>query len=471
MNTSRRQFLKHSGITTAFLGLSRLASPSASGAVEGTGLKYGKLVSDPKHIFDLPEGFSYRVIGRAGDFMDDGFRIPGRADGMGAFAGPDGRTILVRNHELEADKTFLGPFGLQNELFEKVDPSLLYDAGRKVVPHIGGTTTVVYDPASQEVETQFLSLVGTCRNCAGGPTPWNSWITCEENVDKAGSSVTSSNKNEKDHGWVFEVPATTEPRLAKPEPLTAMGRFNHEAVAVDPQTGIVYLTEDRHDGLLYRFLPNKKGDLAAGGELQVLAVAIGKQGGGRGVDTRNWEEGGRGLFPAGEPAPVRWLKIDNTDAPEDDLRKRGYEMGAARFARGEGIWFGNGELYFACTNGGAKQYGQIFRYRPSDAEGSSGETSKPGQLELFLEPNDKTVLQGADNITVAPWGDVIFCEDGPRHARVQGVTPEGSVYPIAQNEYNNSELAGACFSPDGSILFVNIYEPGITIAVTGPWNG
>ncbi len=144
-------------------------------------------------------------------------------------------------------------------------------------------------------------------------------------------------------------------------------------------------------------------------------------------------------------------------------------MGGARFARGEGIWFGDGELYFACTNGGSKQYGQIFRYQPSPAEGTAGEKSKPGVLTLFLEPNNKAVLQGADNLTIAPWGDIIFCEDGPRHARVRGVTPDGDVYPIGQNQYNSSELAGVCFSPDGSTLFVNIYEPGITFAVTGPW--
>ncbi len=471
MPDSRRQFLKRSAVTAAFLGLSRFTSGTANAAAEAEGLKYGNLLPDPNRILDLPKGFRYNLIGRAGDFMDDGLRIPGLADGMGAFPGPDGRTILVRNHELEAQRTFLGPFGLQNELFDKVDSSQIFDPGQRLVPHLGGTTTVVYDPKTQTVEKQFLSLVGTCRNCAGGQTPWNSWITCEENVEKAGTSETPNNKNERNHGWVFEVPATTEIGLTKPEPLEAMGRFNHEAVAIDPRTGIVYLTEDRHDGLLYRFIPNKKQELSAGGKLQFLVIRDGGPADGKGTDTRNWEENGLDGFPLLKPHPVRWLDIDKIDSPDDDLRRRGFEMGGARFARGEGIWFGEGELYFACTNGGTKQYGQIFRYRPSEVEGTAGEAAKPGVVELFLEPNDKAVLQSADNLTIAPWGDIIFCEDGPRNARMRGITPQGSVYPIGQNRYNNAELAGACFSPDGATLFVNIYHPGITLAVTGPWKG
>jgi secreted PhoX family phosphatase len=458
-------------VTTAFLGLSRFSIQTTQAAPGEEGFRYGDLVPDPKRIFDLPRGFKYKVIGRAGDFMDDGLRIPGRTDGMGAFPGPVGKTILVRNHELEKHHTFIGPFGLQNELLEKIDTSRIYDAGQMQIPHLGGTTTIVFDTNTQEVEQQFLSLVGTCRNCAGGQTPWNSWLSCEENMDKAATPDEPQNKNEKNHGWVFEVPATTEPGLTKPVPLKAMGRFNHEAVAIDPRSGIVYLTEDRNSGLLYRFIPNKKQELAAGGKLQFLVIDTGAAGAGKGTDTRNWEELGPEPFPLREPHKVRWLDIDNVDSLDDDMRKRGFDMGGARFARGEGIWFGNGELYFACTNGGTKQWGQIFRYRPSEAEGTAGEDAKPGEIELFLEPNDKAVLHGADNLTIAPWGDIVFCEEGPRHARLQGVTRQGGVYSIGRNHYNSSELAGVCFSPDGSTLFANIYEPGITIAVTGPWKG
>ena len=471
MSNTRRQFLKRSAVSAAFVGLSRFSTGIAHAAPGEEGSKYGDLVSDPKRIFDLPAGFKYKIIGRAGDFMDDDLRIPGLADGMGCFAGPDGKSILIRNHEVESHSTFLGPFGLQNELLEKLDRSLVYDAGHGQVPHLGGTTTVVYDTKSGEVEKQWLSLAGTARNCAGGITPWNSWISCEESVETEGTSGDPDNKNERSHGWVFEVPASIEPGLAPPEPIVGMGRFNHEAVAIDPRTGIVYLTEDRNDGLFYRFLPNNKDDLRAGGKLQVLAVGEKGSRSGPGVDTRNWDETGLHAFPVMEPHAVHWFDIDKVESPDDDLRKRGHDMGGARFARGEGIWFGNGELYFACTNGGVKQVGQIFRYRPGKAEGTAAEGSDPGMLELFLEPNDKAVLHGADNLTIAPWGDIIFCEEGPRNARVRGVTRNGQVYGIGENAYNSSEMAGACFSPDGSTLFVNIYNPGITLAITGPWTG
>ncbi len=401
--------------------------------------------------------------------MDDGLRIPGRCDGMGAFAGPDGKTILVRNHELEAERTYEGPYGLQNELLAKVDPSKVYDLGQGRFPHIGGTTTVVFDTATQKVESQFLSLAGTCRNCAGGVTPWGSWVTCEETVDKKGSADDPENYNEQDHGYPFEVPATAEPGLAKPVALTAMGRFNHEAIAVDPDTGIVYQTEDRHDGLFWRYKPKELGNLAAGGKLEYLCVIDGGgRAGSKGRDARNWKES-KDKVKVGERMKVEWRGIDDIDSPEDDLRKRGYENGGTRFARTEGIWFGDRELYFACTNGGSAQLGQIFRYRPSSAEGEDGEKASPGELDLFVEPNDKAILQNADNLTISPWGDVVVCEDGPRKPRIHHITPDGNVHVFGMNRYNEKELAGVCFSPDGSTLFVNIYDPGITLAITGPW--
>ena len=469
MKTSRREFLRNAAaVTAAFSGLSRYSiakQPGASAAAPPA--KYGPLLPDPSRIFDLPAGFKYKIIGRAGDYMDDGLRLPGRSDGMGAFAGPDGKTILIRNHELEIDKTYEGPFGLQNELFEKVDISKVYDPGQKSAPHIGGTTTVIFDTAKQEVEKQFLSLAGTCRNCAGGVTPWGSWITCEETVDRKGTPDEPKNKNEKDHGYVFEVPATTELGLTTPVALTAMGRFNHEAVAIDPSSGIVYQTEDRHDGLFWRFIPNEPGKLAAGGKLQFLCVTGGGKAG-KGLDTRNWKDS-KEKIAIGKPLKVEWKDIDQIDAPNDDLRKRGYDKGGARFARAEGIWFGEKELYFACTNGGRNQQGQVFRYRPSPAEGTPDEKKNPGELELFVEPNDKAILQSADNLTISPGGDVIICEDGPRNPRLHLITPKGEISVIGQNRYNDKELAGVCFSPDGTTLFINIYDPGITLAVTGPW--
>src|SRR5690606_28645046 len=144
---------------------------------------------------------------------------------------------------------------------------------------------------------------------------------------------------------------------------------NHEAVVIDPATGIAYLTEDRDDGLLYRFIPEVPGQLARGGRLEALAIVEGP------ADTRNWEGPS---FPANTDFAVRWIALDNVEAPEDDLRLRGAAAGAALFARGEGVHMGEGELYFCCTSGGAARIGQVFRLRP-------GRGAAADRLDLFFE--------------------------------------------------------------------------------------
>ena len=168
-----------------------------------------------------------------------------------------------------------------------------------------------------------------------------------------------------------------------------MGRFNHEAIAVDPKTGIVYQTEDRHDGLLYRFIPNVKGQLARGGKLQALVVEDAAA-----LDTRNWEEQ---RVPVGSKLTVRWLEMDEVESPKDDLRQRGFAKGAARFARGEGMWYAEGSIYFACTNGGAKK-------------GRSG--NSPATLSSCLP--SRTTRICAITATTSPWppGAMWCCEDG-----------------------------------------------------------
>jgi uncharacterized protein len=265
-----------------------------------------------------------------------------------------------------------------------------------------------------------------------------------------------------DHGWVFEVPAQ-HVGLVDPLPLKAMGRFNHEAAAVDPRTGIVYMTEDRADSLFYRFLPDAKGELAKGGALQALGFRDAPDG-----DSRNWASIG---IERANPKQVMWITLDDPESPGDDLRMRGRAAGAALFARGEGVHMGNGEVYFCCTSGGPKKLGQVMRYRPSRFEGQPGEKDEPGQLALFVESTDPAALHYGDNLTVAPNGHLIICEDQSglvvdNHLR--GVTPEGDLYPLARLR-TQTELAGACFSPDGSTLFVNIFNPTKTLAITGPW--
>ncbi len=459
--TSRRDFIKVSGIATlGFMGLSLWTQKPAQAATLKSAIGYGPLINDPNGILNLPQGFRYSIISRQGNTMDDGLLVPGVPDGMAAFRGKKGRVIVVRNHENNPDRYKNGPFGENNELLSRVPAKKFYDYGNSKAPSLGGTTTFVYNPKTGQIEKEFLSLAGTARNCAGGPTPWNSWLTCEEATFKAGAF---DGTTEKDHGYVFEVPASERIRLANPEPIRAMGRFNHEAVAVDPRTGIVYLTEDRGDSLIYRFIPNKPGKLLKGGKLQALAVRQQK-----GVDTRNWDSLDSAKFPLRQPREVEWIDIENVESPEDDLRYQGFNKGAAVFARGEGMWYGNNEVYFACTNGGPLQNGQVFRYIPGSAEGTPAEMNSPGKLELFAESPDKEILKNCDNLTVAPWGDVVLCEDAS-HPFLVGITPAGEYYKLAENVGYKSEFAGGVFSPSGETYFVNIQSAGLTVAITGPW--
>ncbi len=455
---NRRRFLKQaSAFAVGFAGLHTFMGCGSNRTASSREVGFGRLQSDTEERFDLPEGFSYRIVSRHGRTMDDGFRVPHSPDGMATFPGPDGTTILIRNHEVDADAPpSEGPVRSEASGAPSLPEADLYDAGTGKEPALGGTTTVVYDTEEQAVRRQFVSLAGTIRNCAGGPTPWNSWLTCEETVQRAGGDFA------RDHGYVFEVPATAEMTRAEPHPIKAMGRFNHEAVAVDPDTGIVYLSEDRNDGLLYRYLPEEQGNLLKGGRLQCCCIREQE-----GLDTRNWGKG-PDIAP-GTSFEVEWMDLDDVQAPNDNLRKRGYADGAARFAREEGMWWGNGEFYMACTNGGKNEEGQVWRYVPSPHEGTERETDDPGRIELFVEPNDTAVLEHADNLTVAPWGDVIACEDAGERSTLVGITPKGRFYKLGDNVGSDSELAGAVFSPDGSTLFLNIQHDGLTLAITGPW--
>lgn len=458
---TRRAFMARAGAFTLAFGALRSAARAGTGRWSQTRVSsdfgYGPLVADPDKIMDLPEGFSYTIVSRSGQTMDDGLILPGAPDGMAAFPGPDGRVIVVRNHEIGIEPTKIGPFGKDHELLARVARDRIYDAGRAGVPCLGGTSTFVYDVRGQRLERQFMSLAGTSRNCAGGPTPWGSWLSCEESVFVPDAWYTRA------HGYVFEVPASATQELAAPSPIKAMGRFNHEAVAVNPRSGAVYMTEDRSNGLLYRYLPFEPGHLHAGGRLQALRVR-----GRESLDTRNWTDR---TVNVGEPMAADWMDMQDIDAPLDDLRERGFKAGATCFSRGEGMWLGRDGVYFACTDGGPVRCGQIWRYAPAEAsvEGTPAEREAPGTIELFVESTDPGVIQNADNITAAPWGDLVVCEDGLAEQFLLGITPKGNVYKLGRNAKSKSELAGACFSPDGSTLFVNIQTDGLTLAITGPW--
>lgn len=447
----RRRFAKGL-MATAFAGLA-LHSRHVSAAMLAEGQGFGAPIPDPARILDLPPGFSYKILSQFGQTMSDGRRVPNSADGMGCTTLSDGRLCLMRNHELGADELKQGacPVGTSGDAaaFD------CYRAGSgEALP--GGVSTLILDPASLAVEEQYLALVGTIYNCSGGMTPWGTWLSCEEDVSRGGGL------HKEDHGWVFEIPVAPG-GLVSAAPIKAMGRFNHEAAVCDPKSGAIYMTEDRQDSLFYRFLPAVPGQLHKGGRLQALALVDPAL-----ADTRNWS---RPALASGGWHDVRWVDLDEVESPKDDLRKRGARVGASIFARGEGVHAGDGEIYFTCTSGGPARRGQIMRYRPSPAEGTADKAARPGQLQLFVETTDPEHFSFGDNLSVAPNGDLMVCEDrrGSKPDNwLRGVTREGKVYPFARVTAQ-TKVSGVCFAPDGKTMFLNLYNPARTIAVRGPF--
>ena len=442
MNTpiqNRRQFLSATGVAfTALLASGCMTRGGAVRSPQAAFTDYGPLLPDPAGMLDLPEGFSYRLLSSLGNAMSDGGTVPNKADGMGCLDTGNGEIVLVRNHELiptdDAGGEIAKGFGTHKG---------------KIVP--GGTTNIVLDASTLDVKREFRTLGGTIRNCSGGVTPWGSWLTCEEAPTGPGQRY--GDGLAVNHGWTFEIPGNAT-GLVEPEPLRAMGRFNHEAACVDPVTGYVYQTEDKNDGVLYRFIPKVPGKLAEGGKLQAMVI--------EGLsDTRNWDSA---AMPLRQSYDVSWVDLDDVESPKDDLRLRAAAKGAALIARGEGIHMGSDDLYFCSTSGGAAKFGQIFRFVPG-----RGKTSDT--VELFFESESGEQFNYGDNLCVAPTGHLLVCEDQYTEIvdnYIRGITPQGSPYPFARLRMQ-TELAGGCFSPDGKWFFVNAYAPTRTVAITGPW--
>jgi uncharacterized protein len=419
---NRRTFLKRGatvvGGVVALQGLSAIgASGSRVAAAPGDGA-YGPLVPTPDLRdgvvrISLPQGFKYRSFGMAGSLMTDGNKTPLAHDGMAAFVMRSGRIRLVRNHE---DRNAPGAGSTAGDPSKKYDP-------------LGGAgcTTLVIDPKTRKLVRDFVSQNGTTVNCAGGATPWNSWITCEETNAGLPSGWT------RQHGYAFDVPAglnTTVQAVA----LTAMGRFAHEAVAVDPQSGIVYETEDNGTNSgFYRFIPNQYGRLAAGGKLQMLAI--------EGKPQYNTATG----QTVGTKLPAIWVDIADPNPPGTSstaVFNQGLALGGARFARLEGCWPGgaaNSSIFFASTSGGAAGAGQVWEYNP---RGNSGK----GDLTLIFESPSAAVLDSPDNLTVSPKGGILLCEDGDGDQFLRGITSNGGIFDFAKNLQTEHEWAGATFA-------------------------
>jgi len=365
----------------------------------------------------LPDGFDVTVIDRAGSTLSDGTRSAELPDGMACFPGENGEWVLMRNHELMWDgKTGAYPDG---------QPQNAYNPRAH-----GGVSRLVLDATSLKVQSSNMVVTGTLRNCGGGPSPWG-WITCEE-------------AREEGHGYAF-LCETGVSTLAPPRRLTGYGRYRHEAVAVDPESLVAYLTEDEGDGCLYRFTPDSP-ENPFEGKLEALRVPSAPH-----SLTKNWS--------FGSDAPqIDWVPIEDPEAKRRLTRHQGKENGAATFARGEGIWFDGDGVVFAATSGGRRKLGQVFRL---DIRG--------GRLTLLAESESEEQFSAPDNITVAPFGDLVLAEDNRAANHLRGLRRDGGTYAIARNMISRSEFTGVCFSPDGSTLFTTLQTDGLTLAIRGPF--
>ena len=456
-----RRTLLRAGGAVAFQALLAATAGARQSSARRRFAGYGPLtaVADDRTglpLLRLPWGFRYVSFGWQGDPLTvGGTPTPGKHDGMGVIT-PGPIVTLVRNHEVHGVNTSFGP------------PALTYD------PNGGaGATRLTFDTVTGEWLTSEIGLAGTAASCAGGVTPWGSWLTCEETIAYPFQGYGRT------HGWVFEVPAAG---AAQPVAFEDMGRFRHEAVCVDPATSCIYETEDdRYTSGFYRFRPlvtQPAVDLAAGGTLEMLKV--------QGVMNADLQ-----LVTAGQSFPVEWVPIaDPRLAPQSGVGPfgsndgqtteasgpfvQGDALGGARFRRLEGCWFDEPEqrIYLVDTEGGLAQRGTIWRYDPLTE-----------LIEVLYASPGARVLDKPDNITVSPRGGVLFCEDGSQERqRLHALSAAGQLSVFAENNvvlngevnglsgnYRDSEWAGACFDPTGQWLFVNVFSPGITFAITGPW--
>ncbi|WP_063732558.1 alkaline phosphatase PhoX [Streptomyces sp. RTd22] len=476
MAVTRRDFAKRSAYTGAGFALvgtagvlgtapGALATETAGTAAEqgggAAGLGYGPLVADPKGILALPEGFTYRIITRTGETtLESGESTPSNHDGTATFEGPRGATLLVNNHELAGPRTdWPHPVPL-------ID-GLVYD------PAASGGCTVVEVAKHGDHVSEWVGIAGTATNCAGGRTPWGTWLTCEETEDKAGQKGMT-----KDHGYVFEVDPLDRKANRNPKPIKALGRYAHEAVVVDPKRGHLYLTEDASgpNGLLYRWVP-PHGFEHGRGQLRTLKDDAGVlqapkcyDAGGKFVDDLSR------ATKTGTVYGVDWEPVLDRDAKSVSVRKQFKDGEITRARKLEGMWWADGGAYivssYAREESPVQHDGQVWFYDPK---------RRTLTLKVLLgvnpDPSKDGAFDGPDNITVSPYGGLVIAEDGEGIQHLFGATDDGRTYAIARNDLNIgtaeepefSEFTGVVFSPDGGTLYANIQVPGIMLAITGPW--
>jgi secreted PhoX family phosphatase len=461
MDTLDRRTLFRRGLVAggglAALGpLGALGAQVANGSNPRRSVGYGPLVN--KGDLWLPEAFDYTLIQRQGEVMSDGNLVPGIFDGMAAYRGKRGTIVLIRNHENRRQAGEI-PVIVPEDL--KYDPTPSY---------VAGNTKLVIDSGPTKgrfvVLETFAVLGGTDTNCAGGTTPWDSWITCEEVVNRSAAGIK--------HGYVFDIPADAAGPV-KAEPIRGAGRFVHEASLFFG--GAMYETEDRTrsasnpaGAAFYRYIPNppygaKDPLWKTTGVLQALKLKN---------EPQAIMDVGR---TPGVPLPVEWVSIDvpdhddDTDAGPLATRNQAFAMGAAAFNREEGMWVGGKKIYFDVTNGGAAGQGQVWEYDPEREV-----------VTLIFESPSEAVLQSPDNVVVVPkTGHIFLQEDDAGEQFVRGVTRNGRIYDFAKTAANETEFAGGCFDPNGQIFFVNQQGDrgnlpagppdggAVTYAIWGPW--